>query len=335
MLRPAESPRVRYGKTSGYGRRKKQPRLPNFPAGAEASVEQQKAPAPNATTVLPKVGIALALGTANRVSQKLCLSSALSSHYLVVSLMLSVCYTMVYSCVLAVKVAQKRVPLSDIRNAPVVLFAVIGFGEAAGSALGTYGAAKLGTSSAAAALLPVLSQSLLIWQLIWSKVVVNARFKLNNYAGVLLVAAGIALVSWPSSGASVAGAVSSASFSAVLACVFSTCPPALSTTAKQRVFAEMRQRLGGREVDLFVVNTLGSSLQVLFTLLFLPTVASARGVSLPELPNAFTSGFAVLFGAAGPWEPFFALLYALVRLLPLWFCLSIGYDTECVMQDLC
>ena len=265
--------------------------------------------------VRQKVGAALGLGVLNRVCQKLCLSSELSSHVLVVSLFLSVCYTLVYSATLALNVQRGNVPLSDLRSVPLALLLVTGFGEALGSVLGTFGAANLGTSSAAASLLPLLSQSLLIWQLMWSSLLLRTQFTANNYVGVLLIALGIAIVTMSSSDASMAGVISSTSSTALIACIVSTCPPALAATVKQKAFATMRDRLGGRDASLFLVNTFGSIVQVLATITFLPLTALSRGVPVSELPSAFSSGFAVLFGAVGPYEPLLALLYGTVNLI--------------------
>ena len=48
--------------------------------------------------------------------------------------------------------------------------------------------------------------------------------------------------------------------------------------------------MGGKPLDIFVVNTLGSGAQALCVLLLLPVLVSLRGLSLTELPQYVSDG---------------------------------------------
>lgn len=66
--------------------------------------------------------------------------------------------------------------------------------------------------------------------------------------------------------------------------------PAISAIFKEKIFAEAKEKLNGRTLDLFAVNSFGSAAQALFVLLLLPVLASLRDIPVAELPNYLREG---------------------------------------------
>ena len=74
--------------------------------------------------------------------------------------------------------------------------------------------------------------------------------------------------------------------------------PALASIFKEKIFTEAKQKLGGKQLDLFVVNSFGSGAQAVCVFLLLPFLASLRGISFSELPAYLTEGAPSPWGAA-------------------------------------
>ena len=70
--------------------------------------------------------------------------------------------------------------------------------------------------------------------------------------------------------------------------------PAISAIFKEKIFAEAKEKLNGRTLDLFAVNSFGSAAQALFVLLLLPVLASLRDIPVAELPNYLREGAHIL-----------------------------------------
>jgi len=66
--------------------------------------------------------------------------------------------------------------------------------------------------------------------------------------------------------------------------------PALASIFKEKIFTEAKQKLGGKQLDLFVVNSFGSGAQAVCVFLLLPFLASLRGISFGELPTYLAEG---------------------------------------------
>ena len=66
--------------------------------------------------------------------------------------------------------------------------------------------------------------------------------------------------------------------------------PALSSIVKEKMFSDAKEKLGGQQLDLFVVNTFGSAYQALFVFLLLPVLTTLRGISLSDLPTYLSDG---------------------------------------------
>ncbi len=66
--------------------------------------------------------------------------------------------------------------------------------------------------------------------------------------------------------------------------------PALASIIKEKIFAEAKEKLDGKPLDIFVVNSFGSGAQAVGVLLLLPVLTSLRGLSLSELPQYVGDG---------------------------------------------
>ena len=66
--------------------------------------------------------------------------------------------------------------------------------------------------------------------------------------------------------------------------------PALASIIKEKIFADAKEVLDGKPLDIFVVNSFGSGAQAIGVLLLLPVLTSLRGLSLSELPQYVGDG---------------------------------------------
>lgn len=66
--------------------------------------------------------------------------------------------------------------------------------------------------------------------------------------------------------------------------------PAISAIFKEKIFGDAKEKLNGRTLDLFAVNSFGSAAQAVFVLLLLPVLSSLRGIPIAELPSYLQEG---------------------------------------------
>lgn len=83
----------------------------------------------------------------------------------------------------------------------------------------------------------------------------------EQVAGAVLVLAGVVTIMIPTAG-SISGAVFSADPKYVVLCLLSAAFPSLATIVKEGIFKDAKEQLGGRQLDIFCVNTFGSAAQV-------------------------------------------------------------------------
>lgn len=103
--------------------------------------------------------------------------------------------------------------------------------------------------------------------------------------------------------------------------VFSCLFPAVDTLLKDRLFRKGKEFSGGKDVDLFIVNTFGSLSQAFFVFLLLPIVTMSRGIPLNGVGDHLSMGWQCFQGitpacgsdcSAAPLVP---ALYVLVNLI--------------------
>lgn len=285
---------------------------PAAEAEAEAGANPTPTPTPSTTTprvetplreTIPLMLFALAMGVTNRVLYRVSLVPMADYTYFL-SLLLSFGYVTVFSTILLLRVRAGIVPPAMLFSLPFARLAVVGIIDSAGLLLGLTGASRLpGT------VLPILGQTMLLWQLAFSHVFLGRRFSRNQYLGVFLVFMGVVIVGYPVSGAAALHYPSAALMVLSMAC------PALSTMVKERFFATA-QRILGKPVDIFVVNTVGSWAQALATVCLLPVTATLQGLSMHDLPAYIERGTRCLMGIepTGQGAPLIPLIYLGVNL---------------------
>lgn len=92
---------------------------------------------------------------------------------------------------------------------------------------------------------------------------------------------------------------------------------------QEKIFREAREKLGGRELDIFAVNTFGSGFQAAFTLSFLPLFATLRGIGLDSLPSYFSEGARLVLGQSSAAFPGASLAPTLV---PLYLASNVAFN---------
>ncbi|PSC68097.1 CRT (chloroquine-resistance transporter)-like transporter [Micractinium conductrix] len=255
---------------------------------ALSAYARQPASSPGKLRLLVTVLIVTTTAVANRVLYKMSLVP-LSNYVFFLAQLQTFGYLAVYFGVLAlrhrtgrVSTAMLRVPASMPRT-----FLAIGFVEALASLLGFLGAANL-----PGVVLPLLSQTILLWQVLLAVTLLRKRLGAAQLLGVVLVMGGVCLAAWPAGGGSPLTGISP--FYA-LVFSFSMLFPALDTILKERVFRQARQELG-TDLDLFVVNSAGSLAQAGFVCLLLPVLTTSRGMSVAALPDYLAQGWSCIRG---------------------------------------
>nr|CAD1837770.1 unnamed protein product [Ananas comosus var. bracteatus] len=174
---------------------------------------------------------------------------------------------------------------------PKTRFMAIGVLEALGVALGMSAGARFAlkcflvfvlTAMLPGPAIPILSQSFLVWQLIFSIVVLGRKYSVNQIFGCFLVTAGVILA--VASGANEGQFLSEVDFIWPALMILSSAFQAGASILKEFVFIDGAKRLQGKPLDIFVVNSFGSGFQALFVFLLLPLLSNLRGIPFTELP---------------------------------------------------
>jgi drug/metabolite transporter (DMT)-like permease len=228
-------------------------------------------------------------------------------------------YVFVYAAVLMIQ-SHKKLLHPDAWQIPLKfkgIFMGIGFVEAVSSLLSFIGAARL-----PGVMVPLLSQTILLWQVVLIYTVLKKQMSVLQLLGVAGVVCGVGLAAWPGSGHAASQSLwSNVDPKFALLYVFSCLFPALDTMLKDRLFKKGKAIQGGKDVDLFIVNTFGSASQALFVFLLLPFVTTARGIPLHGLGNHLQMGWECFRGLTPSCgsdctgAPMLPVLYVLINLL--------------------
>ena len=212
-------------------------------------------------------------------------------------------------------------------------FVIIGFCESMSQLLFMYGAGHL-----PGILIPVINQSYLVWNLLFATIVLQATFTKTQLSGAFLVVCGVILASAPPglipswlSNLPVLGhdpnlvkpselatsAILAVNPKHVIACICCFAFPALASTIKERLFRSAREKLGGKDLDIFVVNSFSSLFQTFFVLLLLPVTLAMNEVHPHNLLEYLQEG-ALCFQGLLPGSdgaPFFPVAYVVTNLI--------------------
>ncbi|KAI3460077.1 hypothetical protein Pfo_016740 [Paulownia fortunei] len=278
--------------------------LPDGPPSSNPSADKRLA-------VFAWSAITLVLAVGNRVLQKLALVPMKDYPFFLAQLN-SFVYVAIYFSVLHMRY-HAGITTDEMLAIPKSPFIVIGFLESVAIVSGMYAGAMLPGPA-----IPLLYQTFLVWQLVFSSLLFGRRYSLNQILGCFLVAAGVIV-------AVTSGANNSQMLSGVgplwpAVMIASSAFQAGASIVKESIFVGAATRLKGKSLDIFVVNSFGSGFQALFILLFLPILSNMKGILISELPSYFKSGVACFLnigtnttGCDG--APLLPLLYIISNLL--------------------
>ncbi|OUZ99759.1 Chloroquine resistance transporter-related [Macleaya cordata] len=185
---------------------------------------------------------------------------------------------------------------------PKSRFVVIGILEALGVAAGMYSGAMLPGPT-----IPILNQTFLVWQLMFSSLILGRNYSFNQIVGCLLVAAGV--VAAVASGSNEGQMLSGVAFMWPALMIASSAFQAGASILKEFIFIDAAKRLKGKPLDIFVVNSFGSGFQAFFVLLFLPFLSNLKGIPFAELPSYLKGGAACFLNIDCAGAPLLPLLF--------------------------
>ncbi|CAL5093374.1 unnamed protein product [Urochloa decumbens] len=251
----------------------------------------------------------VALAVANRVLYKLALVP-LKAYPFFLAQLTTFGYVAVYFSILYARY-RAGVVTRAMLALPKRRFVAIGLLEALGVASGMSAGAMLPGPA-----IPILSQSFLVWQLIFSALLLGRRYTVRQIIGCLLVTSGVILA--VASGANEGQLLSGVQLIWPTLMIASSAFQAGASILKA-VFIDGAKRLKGKRPDIFVVNSFGSGFQALFVFLLLPFLSNLRGIKFAELPG-YLNGGAECFLNAGEspidcgGAPFLPLLFIVVNM---------------------
>ncbi|GMH36475.1 hypothetical protein BSKO_04343 [Bryopsis sp. KO-2023] len=246
-------------------------------ASAEAKTTEEEG---SSWKVFLAAAITVALGVANRVTYKMALVP-LNNYVFFLAQFQTFGYILIYFSILRSRYRSKLVT-DEMLSVPKKPFAVIGMAEALGQVCMLIGAAKL-----PGALLPLFQQTMIVWQLILSAIILGRRYSVSQLMGCALVIAGGCLAGWASTSSTGSLAASPVYMSFFLVGVAFPC---IAVIAKEKIFADAKEKLGGKDLDLFVVNSFGSLAQAVCVFMLLPVITSLRNIPLSGLPAYLYQG---------------------------------------------
>lgn len=236
----------------------------------------------------------VAVSVTNRVLYKVALVP-LHGHVVQFSFVTALTYAIVYLSTLFARRQAGIVTEDMLRYARKSwkLFAVIGLLEAVSMAVGMSAARFMpGT------VLPLISQLFLFFQMTAGVLVLRKVYSVKHVLGATGIATGVALASFAaiqtsSSSSSVAASSASAfPWSAAIVYVLGLGLPAFASVMKESIFARYKD---DKKLDVFVVNSIGSTFQALSLMLALPLgISMAATDGLGWLPHDPYSWLAVL-----------------------------------------
>ncbi|KAK4387672.1 protein CLT2, chloroplastic [Sesamum angolense] len=261
--------------------------------------------------VITWAAITLVIAVGNRVLQKLALVP-MKDHPFFLAQFNSFTYVVVYFSMLHLRY-RAGLTTDEMLAVPKAPFIVIGLLESISMVSGMYAGAMLPGPA-----IPLLYQTFLVWQLIFSRILLRRTYTLNQILGCFLVGAGVVVAA--TSGSANTRMLSGVGLLWPALMVASSAFQAVASIVKESVFIDAAARLKGKSLDVFVVNSFGSGFQALFVLLFLPILSNLKGIPLSELPLIFKSGAACFLnigtnttGCDG--APLLPLLYIISNLL--------------------
>lgn len=240
--------------------------------------------------ILVGSAITVVLAVANRVLYKLALVP-MRNYPFFLAQVTTFGYVAVYFSFLYLRY-RAGIVTEEMVAVPKSRFMAIGLLEALGVAAGMSAGAMLPGPA-----IPILSQAFLVWQLIFSVLILGRKYSWNQIFGCMLVTSGVILT--VASGASEGQFLSDVKFLWPALMIASSAFQAGASIIKEFVFIDAVKRLKGKRLDIFVVNSFGSGFQALFVFLLLPFLSYLKGIPFLELPAYLKAGAACFLNAGG------------------------------------
>ncbi|XVF39669.1 hypothetical protein PTKIN_Ptkin01aG0051800 [Pterospermum kingtungense] len=280
---------------------------PNLTARASSQTPNSAA---DAKLITISSALTITFAVANRVLYKLALVP-MKEYPFFLAQFTTFGYVVIYFSILFMRY-RAGIVTNEMLALPKSRFAAIGILEALGVASGMASAAMLPGPA-----IPILNQTFLVWQLVFSTILLGRRYSFNQIAGCLLVA--VAVVVAVSSGSDTGQMLSGIELMWPGVMIASAAFQAGASIIKEFIFVDAAKRLKGKSLDLFVVNSFGSGFQALFVLLLLPILSNLKGIPFSELPSYLKSGVACFLkigaGTAGcEGAPLLPLLYIIANM---------------------
>ncbi|CAL5383972.1 unnamed protein product [Camellia sinensis] len=201
-------------------------------------------------------------------------------------------YVAIYFSILYVRY-RAGIVTDEMMAIPKSPFIVIGILEALGVAAGMSSGVTCLRPGSVESSLRTHGMTFLVWQLAFSVLLLGRKFSWNRIAGCLLVAAGVVVA--VASGSDTGQMLSGIGFVWPVLMIVSSAFQAGASILKESVFIDAANRLKGKLLDIFVVNSFGSGFQALFVFLFLPFLSSLKGIPFSLLPTYIKSGAGCFF----------------------------------------
>ncbi|KAG8494027.1 hypothetical protein CXB51_011407 [Gossypium anomalum] len=276
---------------------------PNLRVRASSKTPNQ---ATDAKLIAISSAVTITFAVANRVLYKLALVP-MKEYPFFLAQFTTFGYVAIYFSILFLRY-RAGIVANEMLSLPKSRFAAIGMLEALGVASGMASAAMLPGPA-----IPILNQTFLVWQLLFSAVLLGRRYSFNQIAGCLLVAVGVIVA--VTSGSETSQVLSGIKLMWPGVMIASAAFQAGASIIKEFVFIDAAKRLHGKSLDIFVVNSFGSGFQALFVLLLLPLLSNLKGIPFLELPSYLKSGAACFLNLGGcDGAPLLPLLYIVTNM---------------------
>ncbi|KAE8666750.1 crt-like protein 1-like isoform X2 [Hibiscus syriacus] len=260
-----------------------------------------KTPSPAADAKLIAIcsSVTITFAVANRILYKLSLVP-MKEYPFFLAQFTTFGYVMIYFSILFIRY-RAGIVTNEMLGLPKSRFAAIGMLEALGVASGMASAAMLPGPA-----IPILNQSFLVWQLVFSAVLLGSRYSFNQIGGCLLVAVGVIIavtryvnaicsllpIAAPvaCSGSDTGQMLPGIKFMWPGLMIISAAFQAGASIIKEFIFLDAAKRHNAKSLDIFVVNSFGSGFQALFALLLLPLLSNLKGIPFFEFPSYLKGG---------------------------------------------
>ena len=231
---------------------------PSSSPSTSSSSSPPPPPTPHQAASLPTVVLGVALvvstGVVNRLLSKASIDACGPRLALFLALLQASAPALAYSLILWLRVRAGLTTREELDAPPTLPLLAVGAGEASSSVLGFLVASRL-----PGAALPMLAQSMLVWQMGFESFFLKRRQTRGKLVGAAMVVAGVCLAAWPAktvaakatataaktaaAAAATATAASAIPLGAALTYVFAQSFPAAAALAKERIFARAAEKL--------------------------------------------------------------------------------------------